>query len=89
VPFPPGTRNPTTGRPLQPEEPCGDTVAQLEILVPTAVIKSANHLVGWLLQQAADRIDAAYQPKLGEARKGRQTIQGKGLFGCLPLARGY
>jgi len=64
-------------------------VAQLEILVRTAVFKSANELVGWLLQQAADRIDAAYQPKPGQVAKGRQTIEVQGLFGRFALSRAY
>ena len=55
----------------------------------TAVFKSANELVGWLLQQAADRIDQAFQPKPGEVRKGRETIGAQGLFGCFPLSRDY
>jgi hypothetical protein len=61
----------------------------LELLVRTAVFKSANDLVGWLLQQAAERIDAAYQPKPGELRKGRETIQTQGIFGSSPLTRDY
>ena len=59
------------------------------MLVRTAVFKSANDLVGWLLQQAADRIDAAYQPKPGEVRKGRETIQAQGIFGSFPVTRDY
>ena len=47
----------------------------------TAVFKSANELVGWLLQQAADRADGAYQPKPGEVRKGRETLAVQGIFG--------
>jgi hypothetical protein len=35
-------------------------VQQLEVLVRTAIFKPANALVQWLLQQAADRVDAAY-----------------------------
>ncbi|MGD1086870.1 MAG: ISKra4 family transposase [Verrucomicrobiota bacterium] len=54
-----------------------------------AVFKSANELVGWLLQQAADRIDAAYQPKPGQVRKGRETIQAQGIFGRFPVTRDY
>jgi hypothetical protein len=42
-----------------------------------------------LLQQAADRVDAAYQPKLGEVRKGRETLQVQGIFGTFPLTRDY
>jgi hypothetical protein len=56
----------------------GSTAQQLEILVRTAVFKSANEVVGFLFQQAANRIDATYQPKPGEVRKGRETI-GAGL----------
>ena len=67
----------------------GNAVAQLELLVRTAVFKSANELVGWLVQQAAERIDAAYQPKPGEVCKSRQTIQAQGIFGCFPLRRDY
>jgi hypothetical protein len=74
---------------FQAQAPAGDAVAQLEILVRTAVFKSANELVGWLLQQAADRIDAAYQPKPGEVRKGREAIGAQGIFGCFPLSRDY
>lgn len=64
-------------------------MAQLEMLVRAAVFKSANELVGWLLQQAADRIDGSYQPKPGEARKGRQTLQAQGIFGCFSITRDY
>jgi hypothetical protein len=61
----------------------------MEVLVRTAIFKSANELVGWLLQQAAERVDAAYQPKPGEVRKGRLTIQVQGIFGSFPLIRDY
>ena len=64
-------------------------MAQLEILVRTAVFKSANQLVGWLLQQASLRIDAAYQPKPGQVLKGRETIGVQGIFGHFPLSRDY
>jgi len=57
--------------------------------VRTAVFKSANELVGWLLQQAAERIDGAYQPKPGQVRKGRQTIRVQGIFGGFALTRDY
>ena len=67
----------------------GDAVAQLELLVRAAVFKSANELVGWLLQQAADRLDAAYQAKPGEARKGREPLLVQGMFGRFKLARDY
>jgi hypothetical protein len=41
----------------------------LEILVRTAVFKSAHALVGWLLQQAADRVDAPYQALKGKVKE--------------------
>ena len=55
----------------------------------TAVFKSANELVAWLLQQAADRIDASYQPKPGQARKGREKLQVQGIFGSFSITRDY
>lgn len=61
----------------------------MEVLVPTAVFKPANDLLAWLFQQAADRIDAAYQPKLGEVRKGREKLQVQGIFGHFVLERDY
>jgi hypothetical protein len=61
----------------------------LEMLVRTAVFKSANQLVGWLLQQAVERIDAAYQPKSGQVRKGRESLCVQGLFGAFDLTRDY
>jgi hypothetical protein len=64
-------------------------VAQLEPLVRTAVFKSANALVGWLLQQAADQVDRVYQPKPGEGYKGRETLGVQGMFGGFPLSRDY
>jgi hypothetical protein len=45
--------------------------------------------VGWLLQQAAERVDAHYQPKPGERRKGRETIRVQGIFGSFDLSRDY
>jgi len=57
--------------------------------VRLAVFKSANELVGWLLQQAADRVDELYQPKPGEVCKGRETLGVQGMFGCFPLRRDY
>ena len=74
---------------FQAGAPTGGAVAQLEILVRTAVFKSANELVGWMLQQAVERIDAAYQAKPGEERKGRQTINVQGIFGHFQLSRDY
>jgi hypothetical protein len=71
----------------QPAE--GNRVLELETLVRTAVFKSASALVGVLLQQAADRIDAQYQPKPGEQKRGRQTLQVQGIFGSFAIQRHY
>jgi len=71
------------------QEPNGLAVQQLEVLVRTAIFKPANALVGFLLQAAADRIDAAYQPKPGQHHKGRQSLQVQGLFGSFELVRDY
>ena len=67
----------------------GVLVQQLEVLVRTAIFKPANALVGFLLQQAADQVDAAYQSKSGQIRKGRETLAVQGIFGCFPLQRDY
>jgi len=69
--------------------PTGVLVQELEVLVRTAIFKPANALVGHLLQAAADRIDAAYQPRPDQVYKGRQRCQVQGLFGCFPLERDY
>jgi hypothetical protein len=61
----------------------------MEVLVRTVLFKSANALVGWLLQQAADQIDAAYQPQPGQHYKGRGRMQVEGMFGSFPLERDY
>jgi hypothetical protein len=74
---------------FQGQTPCGPLVQELELLVRTALFQSASALVGVLLQQAADRSDAAYQSKPGERRKGRETLQVQGLFGTFPLRRDY
>jgi len=71
------------------QTPNGLAVQQLEVLVRTAIFKPANALVQWLLQQAADRVDAAYQPGPGQQRKGRECLRVDGLFGTFPLERDY
>ena len=71
------------------QEPNGLAVQQLEVLVRTAIFKPANALVGFLLQAAADRVDAAYQPKPGQQYKGRHPLQVQGLFGSFALMRDY
>jgi len=74
---------------FQAQAPTGRLVQELEVLVRTAIFKPANALVGHLLQGAADRIDAAYQPKPGPVRKGRVTVQIQGVFGRFDLQRDY
>lgn len=74
---------------FQTQEPNGVAVQQLEVLVRTALFKSAAALVGLLLQAAADRIDAAYQPKPGQHYKGRVPFQVDGIFGSCELKRAY
>ncbi len=69
--------------------PAGEAVQQLEVLLRTALFKPANELLGWLLQEAADRVDAAYQPKPGQFRKGREPLQMQGIFGSFTLQRDY
>lgn len=64
-------------------------MAELEVLVRTAVFKSANQLVGWLLQQAVERFEKVYQPKPGEIRKGRDPLEVQGIFGSFQLSRDY
>lgn len=71
------------------QPPSGRAVQQLELLVRTAIFKPANQLVGHLLQQAADWIDATYQPRPGQVRKGRETLAVQGIFGTFELCRDY
>jgi hypothetical protein len=74
---------------FQSHEPNGLAVQQLEVLVRAAIFKPASQLIGYLLQHAADRIDAAYQPKPGQRRKGRVHLQVECLFGRFDLRRDY
>jgi len=69
--------------------PDGQAVAELEPLLRAAIFKPANEVVGYLLQMAADRIDAAYQPKPGECCKGKQSILVQGMFGWFGISRDY
>jgi len=71
------------------QAPSGGAVLELETLVRTAVFKSANQVVGYLLQNAADQIDAAYQPKARQSRKSREQIMVSCIFGTFPLQRDY
>ena len=64
-------------------------MADLEKLLRAAIFKPAAQLVGQLLQEAADRIDAAYRPAPGEVRKGRTPLEIQGIFGFATLLRDY
>jgi hypothetical protein len=74
---------------FQAGQPKGVAVQELEVLVRTAVFKSANLIVGWLLQNAADQIDAAYQPQPRQHYKGRARTRIDGMFGSFLLERDY
>ncbi len=67
----------------------GEAVQHVEGLVRAAIFKPATALVGFLLQAAAERIEAAYQPKPGEACKGHVELQVQCLFGTFLLRRLY
>jgi hypothetical protein len=67
----------------------GLAVQQLEVLVRTALFKSASALIGFLLQDAADRCDAAYHPAPGQQCKGRVRMRVDGIFGSFELERDY
>lgn len=69
--------------------PTAETVHKLEGLIRTAIFKPAAALVGSLLQAAAERIEAAYQPKPGEESKGLVELQVQCLFGTFSLQRQY
>jgi hypothetical protein len=70
-------------------EPVGTHVAELEPLLRTAIFKPANELIGQVLQQAADRVDAAYQPKPGQRRMARESLLVHCMFGSFTLQRDY
>jgi hypothetical protein len=74
---------------FQAAEPSGVAVQQLEVLLRTAIFRSASQLIAYLLQQAADRIDAAYQPKPGWQCKGRASLTVDCIFGFFTLERDY
>lgn len=54
-----------------------------------AIFKPATALVAFLLRAAAEQIDAAYQPKPGEQRKGREPVTLDCIFGSFVLERDY
>jgi hypothetical protein len=74
---------------FQAQTPGPEAVAEIEPLLRTAVFKSLNELVGWMLQQAVERIDRGHQPQPGEVYMGRDTLTAQGMFGYFPLRRDY
>jgi len=74
---------------FQADTPNGVAVQELEVLLRTAVFKSANQVVGYLLQRAANLIEASYQPAPGYHYKGRATLTLDCLFGSFELERDY
>jgi hypothetical protein len=54
-----------------------------------ALFNAAVPVAAHFYQQAADRIDAAYQPKPGQQRKERVTRRVQGLFGSYSIERDY
>lgn len=71
------------------QAPSAQQVAELEVLIRTAIFKPATSLVECLLQQAANRIDASYQAKPGEHFKGRATLRLQCLLGTFAIQRDY
>jgi hypothetical protein len=67
----------------------GQSVLQVEGLIRTAIFKQAADIVAYLLQAAADRIDAQYRPARGQTRKGRESLTVQCLFGPFRLQRDY
>lgn len=74
---------------FQNQTPTGTRVQQLEPLIRAAIFKPATDLVGYLLQWAVDQIDAAYQPRPGQAYKGRFGLEVQCMFGLFKLMRDY
>jgi Uncharacterised protein family (UPF0236) len=64
-------------------------VQEFETLLRAAVFKSTSALMAFLLQNAADRIDASYQPKPKEQCKGRVPLTVQCIFGSFELQRAY
>lgn len=61
----------------------------LERLLRKAIFKPANELVGYLLQEAVERIEADYCPNPGEVCKGSHPLSVQGMFGAFTLQRRY
>jgi len=74
---------------FSPKAPNGVDVQEVEVLLRAAIFKPATEVIAYLLQAAADRIDASYQAKLGQQRKGRVRMQVHCIFGSFALERDY
>ena len=64
-------------------------MAAFEVALRAAVFRQTNELLGWVLQQAVDGLDMAYQARPGEVFKGRIKRQVDGLFGSVSICRDY
>jgi len=64
-------------------------VQKLELALRAAVFRCANDLVAWLLQQSADALDMAYQPRPGQICKGPVERAVQCLFGEFKIERLY
>lgn len=64
-------------------------VATLERTLRAAVFQQSNQVLEWVLQQAVDGLDMAYQPRPDEVWKGRMKRQVDGLFGSFTITRDY
>jgi Uncharacterised protein family (UPF0236) len=74
---------------VEGEDASSPSLQEMETLLRTAVFKSTNEVVAYLFQRRADRIDAAYQPKPGQRRQGREPLVVQCIFGSFTLQRDY
>ena len=65
------------------------SVLDIEGLVRAALFRTGTHVVAQMFQAVADRVDAAYRPRVGEFFKERSVIQAQCLFGSFELQRNY
>ena len=72
---------------LQTQEGSAVSLQEMEVLLRTAVFKPTKALVAYLFQRRADHLDATYQPKIGETRKGREALVVECIFGMFKLER--
>lgn len=58
-------------------------------MIRAALFHTGSQVVGYLFQETADRVDAAYRPWRGEHLKGKVPIRVRCLFGEFSLRRDY